>query len=265
MENSADALQLAFGVIIAVLLLSLLVYVFNNISSFENTKRDQAVSQQTAEFNKKFLAFDKTSMYATDVISVLGLAISNNKIQNQAITANPLGNYEKTLDYSINIEIVIEEDIKAREITTAYIEEKDSGTGLVNQNKIPEGDSRLPTSMHGKNPSIKEDTQRQLSNGTYSLDIYKKNSSGEYEVDSSGNKKTDDTAKHAYEMLEGIAVSSDGYVKPEIKTKGRIILKTERDTYGLNDFKKTIYKCEKIGYDGSGKINYMKFVTVDTN
>ena len=88
MENSADALQLAFGVIIAVLLLSLLVYVFNNISSFENTKRDQAVSQQTAEFNKKFLAFDKTSMYATDVISVLGLAISNNKIQNQAITAN---------------------------------------------------------------------------------------------------------------------------------------------------------------------------------
>ena len=85
MENSADALQLAFGVIIAVLLLSLLVYVFNNISSFENTKRDQEVVQQTSEFNKKFLAFDKTSMYATDVISVLGLAISNNKIQNQEI------------------------------------------------------------------------------------------------------------------------------------------------------------------------------------
>ena len=41
MENSADALQLAFGVVIAVLLLSLLVYVFNNISSLENTKRDQ--------------------------------------------------------------------------------------------------------------------------------------------------------------------------------------------------------------------------------
>lgn len=150
MENSADALQLAFGVIIAVLLLSLLVYVFNNISSFENTKRDQTVSQQTAEFNKKFLAFDKTSMYATDVISVLGLAISNNKIQNQAITANPLGNYEETLAYSINIEIVIAEDIKAREITTAYIEEKDSETGLVTQNKIPEGDSRLPTSMNKK-------------------------------------------------------------------------------------------------------------------
>lgn len=263
MENSADALQLAFGVIIAVLLLSLLVYVFNNISSFENTKRDQEVVQQTSEFNKKFLAFDKTSMYATDVISILGLAISNNKIQNQAITANPKGNYEETLDYSINIEIVIEEDIKAREITTAYIEEKDSGTGLVNQNKIPEGDSRLPSSMHGKNPIVNENPR--LSQGTYSLDIYKKNSSGEYEVNSSGNKKTDDNAKHAYEMLESIAVSSDGYVKPEIKTQGRIILKKESDTYGLNDFKKKIYKCEKVGYDGSGKINYMKFVPVDTN
>ena len=54
MENSADALQLAFGVVIAVLLLSLLVYVFNNISSLENTKRDQEVAQQTSEFNKKF-------------------------------------------------------------------------------------------------------------------------------------------------------------------------------------------------------------------
>lgn len=265
MENSADALQLAFGVVIAVLLLSLLVYVFNNISSLENTKRDQEVAQQTSEFNKKFLAFDKTSMYATDVISVLGLAISNNKIQNQAITANPKGNYEETLDYSINIEIEIKEDIKAREITTAYIEEKDSGTGLVNQNKIPERDSRLPSSMRGENPIVNENIR--LRQGTYSLDIYKKSSNGEYEVDSSGNKRTDDTAKNAYEMLEGIAISSDGYVKPEIKTKGRIILKTEKDAYGLNDFKKTIYKCEKIGYDGSGKINYMKFVPVpvDTN
>ena len=125
MENSADALQLAFGVIIAVLLLSLLVFVFSNISKLENSKRDSEVTQETTQFNKKYLAFDKTSMYATDVISVLGLAISNNKIQNQSLTANPLGNYEDTLDSSINIEIEIADDIMSRKITTVLLEETD--------------------------------------------------------------------------------------------------------------------------------------------
>lgn len=261
MENSADALQLAFGVIIAVLLLSLLVYVFSNISKLENSKRDTEVTQETTQFNKKYLAFDKTSMYATDVISVLGLAISNNKIQNQSLTANPLGNYEDTLDYSINIEIEIADDIMSRTITTVLVEETDRQTGQVTQNPLASGDVRLPASMNGSNPKKQE--TKLLSKGTYSLDIYRKGTSGQYVYDSSNNKQKDSNAEAAYKVLEGIAVSSDGYIKPDIKVRGRLIIQTETDTYGLNDFKKRIYKCEKVGYNGSGRINYMKFVPKD--
>ena len=264
MENSADALQLAFGVVIAVLLLSLLVYVFNNISSLENTKRDQEVAQQTSEFNKKFLAFDKTSMYATDVISILGLAISNNKIQNQAVTSNPKGNYEETVDYSINIEIEIKEKIQSREITTAYIEEKDSSTGEFKRKLLDSNDRRLPASMNRSNPASPKLTTI-LNTGTYSLDIYKKNSRGEYEVDSSGNKIVNEEAEKVYDALEGIAVSSGGYVKTETKRNGRVIIEKEIDDYGLKDFKKIIYKCSEVKYDGSGKVNYMKFVPASTN
>ena len=39
--------------------------------------------QETTEFNKKFEAFNRSTMYGTDIISVIGMAISNNMIYNQ--------------------------------------------------------------------------------------------------------------------------------------------------------------------------------------
>ena len=75
MENASNALMMAGGILLALLILSLLVFTFNIINRSENAKTDQKMIQEAQEFNKKFLAFEKSSMYGTDVISILGLAI----------------------------------------------------------------------------------------------------------------------------------------------------------------------------------------------
>lgn len=118
MENSAQALQMAAGIIIALLLLSLFVYVFGIINNSENTKVDKEIAEENAEFNKKFLAFEKSSMYGTDLISILGLAISNNETQKQRYEAHPDGSFDENVDGAINIEFTIIEPVTA--ITRVY-------------------------------------------------------------------------------------------------------------------------------------------------
>ena len=231
MENATDALMLAFGMIVGVLLMSLLVFLFRNISVFENSKRDVEVTQETVEFNKQFLAFDKTLMYGTDVISVLGLAISNNRIQSQLKTANPKGYYDPELEFSINIEVTIP-DINQKITKTVYETTLDKQS----REKVDPDDPILSTRFNMTN-NPEQTTPELLKAGTYSL-----------------------VEGPAYDKLYDIAVKSGGIVDREtIPVGNRYVLEKETDIYGLNDFKKRVYHCVTVGKDDVGRVNYMKF------
>ena len=54
MENASNALMMAGGILLALLILSLLVFTFNIINRSENAKTDQKMIQEAQEFNKKF-------------------------------------------------------------------------------------------------------------------------------------------------------------------------------------------------------------------
>lgn len=122
MENIAEALKMAFGVIIALLLVSLLIYSFNMINQTENTKTDLKVQEEVIEFNKKFIAFQKTSMYGTDLISILSLAITTNETYNVEYSSDENdGKYYEERDGTINIKFKLKSDVKA--ITTYWTRE----------------------------------------------------------------------------------------------------------------------------------------------
>ena len=120
MENAADALRIAAGVLIAILLISLFIMVFNRISNVEEERSKQELITQITQFNAKFNAFDKSSMYGTDLISVLGLAYSNNMEVNRVNSKHPDGRYDANLDGSINIEFKLTTDIYEMETTKVY-------------------------------------------------------------------------------------------------------------------------------------------------
>ena len=221
MENSVDALQIAGGLLIAVLLITLIVFVFRSVSNMENTKRDLEVSQESAEFNKKFLAFDKSSMYGTDVISVLGMAISNNKIQNQQLMANPDGKYNKNVQYSMNIEIKVKNTVQSKVTKTAYIAQKDEN-GITQMVKITDASIYRGLGL-SSNPEITQGDVI-LNGGTT------------YDLSPQDDEK--------YKKLEKLSTLDRNNIEKTSKRFGN---------------KKVIYKCTDVQYNEVGRIYYMKF------
>ena len=79
MENASKALEIAAGVLLAVLIMSLIAYFFTNISSWPEQQDNEKEMEQTAKFNLEYEVYDKKGMYGADVISCLSKALNNNE------------------------------------------------------------------------------------------------------------------------------------------------------------------------------------------
>ena len=76
MENVSKALLIAGGVLIAIIILSMFLTMYNRVSSIAKTQEDKKAIEQVQEFNAEYEAFDKSIMYGVDVITLY------NKINN---------------------------------------------------------------------------------------------------------------------------------------------------------------------------------------
>lgn len=79
MENASKALLMAGGVLIAIIILSLIVYMGTTTSRLAKTQDEKTLAEQTEAFNKEYEAYDKKKMYGTDVITVVNKAIEYNQ------------------------------------------------------------------------------------------------------------------------------------------------------------------------------------------
>ena len=79
MENASKALIIAGGVLLAIMILALLVYMGTAMTDMAESQDRKLAAQQLEEFNKSYLVYNKTKMYGTDVITVVNKAINHNK------------------------------------------------------------------------------------------------------------------------------------------------------------------------------------------
>lgn len=227
MENAAEALKLAGELLIGLLLISLFIFVFNRISSIEETKSQQELIQQTTDFNKKFNAFEKSSMYGTDLISVLGLAYANNKsanLEKQMFHRGEIdGFYDPEIGSSINIKFKLKNNIYKTVTTETY--------------KVQNGISTL----------IKRDVDD--SRG----EIFKVNTWYSLSADNMNVVKT----------IKEIVIDGN---TTQVKTKksGITTTVTTTDSKGFSEFKKNVFKCTGVDYNDVGRIYCMTFVPVDS-
>lgn len=226
MENAAEALKLAGELLIGLLLISLFIFVFNRISSIEETKSQQELIQQTTDFNKKFNAFEKSSMYGTDLISVLGLAYANNKsanLEKQMFHRGEIdGFYDPEIGSSINIKFKLKDDIYKTVTTEKY--------------KVKDGINTL------ENRTVEQKGEIFKANTWYSL--------------SADNMNVVKTIKEI--VIDGNTT--------QVKTKksGITTTVTTTDSKGFSEFKKNVFKCTGVDYNDVGRIYCMTFVPVDS-
>lgn len=78
MENASKALMIAGGILLAILTLTLVVYMMTAVTSMGDAQDAKTLAQQKTTFNKEYEAYNKRRMYGTDVITVINKAADNN-------------------------------------------------------------------------------------------------------------------------------------------------------------------------------------------
>lgn len=112
MENASKALMIAGGILLAMLTLSLIVYMTTATARMNEAQNERELAEQITEFNKGYEAYNKRKMYGTDVITVVNKAIDHNRTT-EAKDTDP---------YYINIIIKTTEEFKTTGIVidTSY-------------------------------------------------------------------------------------------------------------------------------------------------
>lgn len=81
MENIAKALLIAAGILFSVMLLSMLMITYNQISSHYQQKHELAVMEQVERFNREFENYNRQYIRGNDLISLMNKVIDYNASQ----------------------------------------------------------------------------------------------------------------------------------------------------------------------------------------
>lgn len=120
MENAAKALLIAGGILLALMTLSLIVYVSTSTTRMAEAQDAKKAAEELAAFNASYEAYNKTRMYGTDVITVVNKAINYNGKLN-----------DSQRNEAITIEVEIKENFTATEqIITEYADNRVDKSGL---------------------------------------------------------------------------------------------------------------------------------------
>lgn len=79
MENASKALIMAGGVLIAIIILSMFVMMYNKVSGIKKTQQEKVQMEQIATFNAEYEAFNKKMMYGADVVTLANKVEEYNK------------------------------------------------------------------------------------------------------------------------------------------------------------------------------------------
>ena len=124
MENASKALEMAAGVLLAVLIMTLVAYFFTSISSWPEQEDDEKSSVQTSQFNLEYEVYDKKGMYGADVISCLTKAINNNEKYYEGENFLSGQRYGET--YWVNVYVHLNSDLE-EQMTVYHMEAEDNG------------------------------------------------------------------------------------------------------------------------------------------
>lgn len=85
MENASKALIIAGGILLAIMILSLIVYMSTITSRMVAAQEEKKAGEEIVAFNKEYEAYNKKRMYGTEIITVMRKAMDYNKDADEKI------------------------------------------------------------------------------------------------------------------------------------------------------------------------------------
>ena len=275
MENASKALLIASGVLLAMLIVMLLLFLGGRIKEFY-TEQGQIDDIENVEvFNKQFTNYERNKVYGYELISLANMVEDYNNRHSGAAEAKNDEKYNPiTLVISFNDNV---ENAKSKiwyENTGDHLfgkgnqwtyEQSDTKNKIVNTIKSAVeienryGNAQIATKLAKSINSliVDENDNRQIEiimneqgkSKDEAIKILQMKSVGNYQA------MTNDKEVDNYETLKRILLK-DGYQGISIKKY-----------YEYNQFKRSYFKCSEILYDndlgGTGRVKSMKFDFID--
>lgn len=78
MENATKALEMAAGVLLAVMILAALVFVYKNISAEKQMQEDVKEEKQATDFNSQYEEYNRNGIYGNELLSLANKMVDYN-------------------------------------------------------------------------------------------------------------------------------------------------------------------------------------------
>ena len=277
MENATKALLIAAGILFAVMIMSLLLVGYNQISSYYSAQHEEQQIKQLAGYNKIFQNYNRKKIRGNEMISLMNRVIDYNERQaydeskqypRMRVTIKLGANVWQQFTYKpankTNINDTIFKNVlngdgditnvsnsssnKTNDKTLVQITNVDEDL----KNKYPSlnltKDKLQKLSSNISNIMIKEDTE-----GIDNKDISQLTPA--QETERSNRKKRLDLLKDILGISESVIKDNMGNIKD-----------ATCKYYELTQFKRAYFDCDIMNYDKStGRINEMVFIVKITN
>ena len=87
MENASKALIMAGGVLLAMLIVSLLIYAWSLFSEYQTSKDNLADIEDTTKFNEQFTQYDRNDVLGYEILSLVNKISDYNYRKSDALNA----------------------------------------------------------------------------------------------------------------------------------------------------------------------------------
>lgn len=79
MENASRALLMAASVLVAIIIISTLVFMYNKLTNIPDEQENTKLVQQIDDFNKVYESYNRKDVYGTQLASLVNRMLDNNK------------------------------------------------------------------------------------------------------------------------------------------------------------------------------------------
>lgn len=240
MENITKALLIAGGILIVIMVLTLVMTVVNQISTYYSAQHDEKVLEQTLDFNSKFENCAGQTIRGNELLSVVNRVIDYNNYQADMEGYEPITLYvdlhghegEFIYDGSISVEQVIPGEINNENMNTI---------------------SNLSRELTSEASGIKGLTETKLQKLASEI-------SNIADEDKYSDEKLEEYKRYRLERLTKILG------RDVVESEVNAIQKATCLYYQLTQFKRAMFKCKEISYNTeNGRVNKMEFDVVIQN
>lgn len=246
MENASKALLMAGGMLLAILILTLLIYAWNLFSDYQSSDDRLANIENTTKFNQQFTNYDRDDVQGYELISLVNQVVDYN--QRKSTEGK---NDEKYNPITVNINLINENNRKkfAKDSTNRLIVSPTNiytQSNAINTFKDLINDANTIENTFGGNDCANRIAKNYDSIFLSDSQVEQEKKKGFTE------QQVWDNAIKKYNSLTTKTVTT----KSELLSKKELALKY----YEYMQFKRGVFKCINLKYDNvTGRVSIINF------